>query len=91
MDRSARHPATQQLMRWFDFEHLPPKVKPVPEACADFMHTMLDLLDDGPELSAGLRHLLEAKDCFTRAQVDALSKEGWPGEANTATAVKPIE
>lgn len=29
-------------------------------------------LKDGPELSAGLRHLLEARDCFARqAQIDA--------------------
>jgi hypothetical protein len=28
-------------------------------------------LPDGPELSAGLRKLLEAKDCFVRAGLDA--------------------
>lgn len=29
------------------------------------------MLPDGPELTAGLRKLLEAKDCFVRAAVDA--------------------
>jgi hypothetical protein len=28
---------------------------------------MISDLPDGPELSAGLRKLLEAKDCFVRA------------------------
>jgi hypothetical protein len=31
--------------------------------------TMVEGLPDGPELSAGLRKLLEAKDCFVRAAV----------------------
>jgi hypothetical protein len=33
---------------------------------------MLQKLDDGPELTIGLRKLLEAKDCFVRqAREDA--------------------
>lgn len=35
---------------------------------------MDELLPDGPEKTAGLRKLLEAKDCFVRA---ALDREGW--------------
>lgn len=31
---------------------------------------MVDQLPDGPELTAGLRKLLEAKDCFVRAALD---------------------
>ena len=30
---------------------------------------MIEELDDGPELTTGLRKLLEAKDCFVRAAV----------------------
>jgi hypothetical protein len=30
---------------------------------------MIRDLPDGPELSAGLRKLLEAKDCFVRAAI----------------------
>lgn len=33
---------------------------------ADFRDQLLALLGDGPELTAGLRKLLEAKDCFVR-------------------------
>lgn len=29
--------------------------------------TVINTLPDGPELTAGLRKLLEAKDCFVRA------------------------
>jgi hypothetical protein len=32
---------------------------------------MIDALPDDPELSAGLRHLLEAKDAFVRAAIRA--------------------
>jgi hypothetical protein len=32
---------------------------------------MNDALPDGPEKSAGLRKLLEAKDCFVRAKISA--------------------
>jgi len=31
---------------------------------------MIEALPDGPELSAGLRKLLESKDCFVRAALD---------------------
>jgi hypothetical protein len=31
---------------------------------------MVDDLPDGPELTAGLRKLLEAKDCFVRASLE---------------------
>jgi hypothetical protein len=31
---------------------------------------MAESLPDGPELAAGLRKLLEAKDCFVRASLD---------------------
>jgi hypothetical protein len=32
---------------------------------------VFDRVPDGPELTAGLRKLLEAKDCFVRAAIDA--------------------
>lgn len=67
-----RHPATQQLARWFTFDHLRDDLRPPSHACAELAQTMIDTLPDGPELSAGLRKLLEAKDCFVRA---AITKE----------------
>jgi len=35
--------------------------------CATLAKVIDDLVPDGPEKSAGLRKLLEAKDCFVRA------------------------
>jgi hypothetical protein len=38
--------------------------------CAQLRAQVLNLVNDGPELSAGLRKLLEAKDCFVRQSLD---------------------
>ncbi|HZC77151.1 MAG TPA: hypothetical protein VE258_05350 [Ktedonobacterales bacterium] len=62
-----RHPNVVHLLRFFDSRHLPAELQAVAshlEAAAD---ELLRLLGDGPELAAGLRKLLEAKDCFVRA------------------------
>ena len=61
-----RHPATLELLRWFDFDHLPPFLQAVAEPCQRLAFNLTDSLPDGPELTAGLRKLLEAKDCFVR-------------------------
>ncbi|GEM_PF-4892334 len=38
---------------------------------------MLDELDDGPELTAGLHKLTEAKDCFVRQSLADSDPEEW--------------
>lgn len=69
LDTSARHPGTQHLARWLTTNPSLPDGLPstVAEICEALAEAMIERLDDGPELSAGLRHLLEAKDCFVRA------------------------
>ncbi len=67
MDLSGRHPGTQQIARFFEYEHLPEHLRAVSENCANLAEDMIRELPDGPELTAGLRKLLEAKDCFVRA------------------------
>jgi hypothetical protein len=62
-----------------DTEHLMLMLRPNPNLqgrmaliAKDFEDLAIDLimdLEDGPELTAGLRKLLEAKDCFVRAAV----------------------
>lgn len=74
MDISTRHPSTQQAVEFFDGEHLAPLFAAVSEKCNKLAHEMVELLPDDPELSAGLRKLLEAKDCFVRARVRAVRK-----------------
>jgi len=66
-----RHPATTALLRWFAYGHLPAgPPRDTSAACAGLAERMVAKLPDSPELSAGLRHLLEAKDCFVRAAID---------------------
>lgn len=67
MQLVGRHPGTVQIARYFDFEHLPPPLKAISQPCHDLAEAMISALPDGPELTTGLRKLLEAKDCFVRA------------------------
>lgn len=54
-------------MKYFDYEHLPEKLKAVSKPIGDVARQMEESLPSGPEKSAGLRKLLEAKDCLVRA------------------------
>jgi len=65
----SRHPGTEHLLQFFTYDHLPPHLQSVSRWSAEMADAMVETLPDGPELSAGLRHLLEAKDCFVRAAV----------------------
>lgn len=68
MDNLAdRHPATAQIARFFDYKHLPPHLQAVSKPCHDLAEQMIGELPDGPELTVGLRKLLEAKDALVRA------------------------
>jgi hypothetical protein len=58
------------MMRQFDYDHLPPFLQQFSKPFHDLMVEMVNALMDSPELTAGLRKLLEAKDCFVRAAVD---------------------
>lgn len=64
-----RHPATTGLLKHFAFDHLPPHLRAVSQPCSLLAEAMVRALPDGPELTAGLRKLLEAKDCFVRQAV----------------------
>ncbi len=62
-----RHPATTGLLRYFEYAHLPEHLQVISQISHDAAHEMVRRLPDGPELTTGLRKLLEAKDCFVRA------------------------
>ena len=57
-------------MKYFEFAHLPPHLQGISAAVGAVAQQMELQLPDGPEKSAGLRKLLEAKDCFVRAALD---------------------
>lgn len=61
------HPATQQVYRHFRYDHLPEHLQLVSAPCCELAKAMIQQLPDGPELTVGLRKLLEAKDCFVRS------------------------
>jgi hypothetical protein len=71
MNVSQRHPSTQQVAMWFTYEHLDEPARFTSARCAHLAEQMMADLPDSPELTAGLRKLLEAKDCFVRASIAA--------------------
>lgn len=62
-----RHPGTTGILRYFRFAHLPGSLQEVSAPVGWMAIEMVRGLPDGPELTTGLRKLLEAKDCFVRA------------------------
>lgn len=64
-----RHAGTVHLLDQFAYEHLPEHLQYRSRLVHDLAHSMVERLQDGPELTAGLRKLLEAKDCFVRQAV----------------------
>lgn len=61
---------TQMNMKFFDYEHLPEKLQKVSKPIGDLARQMNESLPNGPEKSAGLRKLLEAKDCLVRSALE---------------------
>lgn len=55
------------ILKYFAFEHLPESLKRISQPVGELAQKMEEELPDGPEKSAGMRKLLEAKDCFVRA------------------------
>ena len=61
------------IMQFFAFAHLPERLQAVSRPFCELAEWMAENLPRNPEQSAGLRKLLEAKDCAVRA---LLAKEG---------------
>ena len=59
-----------RMMRWFEWQHLPEHLQEVSKCCHILAELMDEELPEGPEKTAGLRKLLEAKDCFVRAELE---------------------
>ena len=69
-DLEGRHPGTTHLLRYFAYDHLPERLQLVSRPFAELAEHLVAALPDDPELTAGLRKLLEAKDCMVRAALD---------------------
>lgn len=59
-----------RMMKWFKYDHLPEKLRPISKECWKLATVMDAQLAEGPEKTTGLRKLLEAKDCFVRAHIE---------------------
>lgn len=81
LDLNGRHPGTVAIMRWFEHDHLPPRLKAVAGRAAALAELMVLLLPDDPELVAGLRKLKEAKDCFVCAELSRTGDRVIPPDA----------
>lgn len=66
---SERHPSVAHFEPLFAYHHLPSDLQEISVLFAELAVRMINRLPDGPELSAGLRKLLEAKDCMVRQAV----------------------
>jgi hypothetical protein len=62
-----RHPAVEAILQYFAWEHLPEALQAVSRPFGELAEHLADTIPNGPELTAGLRKLLEAKDCAVRA------------------------
>lgn len=58
-------------IKYFAFAHLPAHLQTVSKPIGELANHLEWQLPDGPEKSAGMRKLLEAKDCFVRAALEA--------------------
>ena len=58
------------VIKYFDTRHLPLRLQTVANPVCELARMMESTLPDGPEKSAGMRKLLEAKDCFIRSALE---------------------
>lgn len=68
-------------IKYFAHAHLPPKLQAVSKPVGQLADLLEKQLPDGPEKSAGMRKLLEAKDCFVRVALDMPDQAAVPGAA----------
>lgn len=59
----------EHLLQFFEYAHLPEHLQAVSAPVGDLAKKMAGELPCNAETTAGLRKLLEAKDCFVRAKL----------------------
>ena len=67
---AGRHESVVSIMRYFAWAHLPRPLQKYSSFICEIALQMCGMLPDSPELTVGLRKLLEAKDAFVRAATD---------------------
>lgn len=61
------HPAHQEILQFFAYEHLPEALQGISKPFGDLANTMARTCKNSREASVALRKLLEAKDAAVRA------------------------
>ena len=69
-----------EIMRWFEFDHLPPHLQAVSRPYADLARALTGSIPASQELAVALRKLLESKDAAVRAAIAGLDRFNLPGE-----------
>jgi hypothetical protein len=64
-----RFSPSEALLKYFSYAHLPENLQAISKPLCELAQQMEEILPDGPEKTTGLRKLLEAKDCFVRANL----------------------
>ena len=64
------HDRPSPIMKYFEYEHLKDRLRLVSAPICEIARMMDNSLPDSAEKSAGLRKLLEAKDCLVRAAME---------------------
>ena len=78
--RHFEHPPTQwhnhpMNLSHFTADHLPADLRAVSQPIGDLARDLDKSLPDCAEKTAGMRKLLEAKDCFVRAAIEARQED----------------
>jgi len=58
-------------IKYFTYEHLPERLQLISKPIGELAFKFESEIPDSAEKSAGMRKLLEAKDCFVRASLEA--------------------
>jgi len=56
-------------IKYFTYDHLPLELQRIAKPICELAHELEHTIEDSPEKSAGMRKLLEAKDCFVRSGI----------------------
>ncbi len=68
-----------RMLKWFQYEHLPKQLQPTSMAFSNLADGICAVVEPGPECTAALRKLLEAKDLAYKAIRAAVRAKLYPG------------
>lgn len=60
---------TDRMMQFFAYDHLPQNLQAVSRPFCELAEKIITTYPANPERTAGLRKLLEAKDCIVRSTI----------------------